>query len=61
MAKQKLMGAEATRVHWSARLEAATVEGEHTIVTKHGQPEVAVVPMKWYREMRALSGDPTDL
>lgn len=61
MAKVVMVGIQSAREQLRARIEAAVEEGVHTVVAKRGEPQVVMVPMKWYREMRALSGDPTDL
>jgi hypothetical protein len=59
--KLALMGIQGIRDKFAERVQLAAEEGEHTVVQKRGTPVAALVPMEWYREMRQLSGDPTEL
>lgn len=60
MAKRVLQSAQQTRDHFRDVMDAA-IGGTHTVVLRHGQPTVVVVPLDWYRRVSALDGDPTDL
>lgn len=60
VAKVEIIGIQKAREAFRARIDAAKA-GVHTVVAMRGEPEAVIVDMKWYREMRALSGDPTDL
>lgn len=59
--KLALSGIQVVRDKFAERVQAAVDEGEHTVVQKRGTPVAVLVPMDWYREMRKLSGDPTEL
>lgn len=58
MAKRRILGAEEARARFSARIDAAENDGEHTIVLRRSRPAVAIVPADWYHRMSALGGDP---
>lgn len=60
MVKLVLLGIQEIRDKFTTQL-TKTEAGEHVVVTRHGKPIAAFVPMDWYREMRKLSGDPTEL
>lgn len=60
MAKRILKSAQDTRDHLRTVMDEA-ITGTHTVVLRHGQPTVVVVPMDWYRRVSALDNDPTDL
>ncbi len=60
VAKRKLVGIQEARDKFRERVDAATTEGEHSIVARRGKALVAVVPMEWYRRMCELDGDPTE-
>jgi prevent-host-death family protein len=60
MAKRVLHSAQETRDHLRDVMDEA-LTGTHTVVMRHGQPTVVVVPMDWYRRVSELDGDPTDL
>lgn len=60
MVKLVLLGIQQIRDTFTTQL-AKVEEGEHAVVTRHGKPIGVFVPMDWYREMRKLSGDPTEL
>jgi hypothetical protein len=59
--KTELMGIEAARLPLGKRSALAKEEGVHTVLTRFGQPETALVPMEWYRRAREALGEPTDL
>jgi prevent-host-death family protein len=61
VAKTELMGVENTRKVLGQRVDAATDQDLHTVLTKRGQPAAVIVPMAWYRQAREAVGDPTDL
>lgn len=58
--KRELMGVEEVRKALGKRLDAANDKGVHTVIAKHGEPVGALVPMKWYRRMCELAGEPTE-
>lgn len=59
--KTVLMGIEKVRLILGDRSKVAAETGEHTIMTRFGQSESAIVPMEWYRKARKSLGEPTDL
>lgn len=61
VAKTELMGVENARKVLGQRVDAATGQDLHTVLTKRGQPAAVVVPISWYRQAREAVGDPTDL
>lgn len=62
MARTELMGIEKSRQTLGERLREANSKDEvHTVVTKHGKPDGAIVGMDWYRRAREALGEPTDL
>jgi len=60
MVKLVIDGIQAIRATFGDKVAKAQA-GEHVIGTRHGKPVVALVSIEWYREMRKLSGDPTDI
>ncbi len=61
VAKTEMVGIEKARQTLGPLLERADAEHIHFPLTRHGQPKGVLVDMEWYRRMRALDGDPTDL
>lgn len=61
MAKIERMSVEDARRALGKRLDMARDDDTHTVVAKHGRDAGVIVPMDWYRRMRQLDGDPTDL
>lgn len=60
VAKVEIVGIQKARDNLRARIDAAKA-GVHTVVAMRNVPEAVIVDVKWYREMRALAGDPTDV
>lgn len=58
MAKRRILGAEQARLQFSARIDAAERNGEHTIILRRSRPSVVMVPADWYHRATALIGDP---
>ena len=61
MAKVEQVSIEDARKTLGQRYDKARDEDLHTALTKHGRPGAVLVPIDWYRRMRELDGDPTDL
>lgn len=61
MAKTQQKGIEEARKELGPLVAAAEKENLHTILMRHGANKGVIVPMEWYRRMRKLDGDPTDL
>jgi prevent-host-death family protein len=61
VAKTQQRGIEEARKELGPILTAAEKEKVHTVVSRHGASKGVIVPMEWYRRMRELDGDPTDL
>lgn len=49
------IGMELARRHFRRWVDAATVEGQHTVVERHGKPVAVLVPVGWYV---SKGGDP---
>jgi prevent-host-death family protein len=60
MVRLVLYGIQQMRDSFTTQL-AKVEEGEHTVITRHGKPVGAFVPMDWYRQAREALGDPTEL
>jgi PHD/YefM family antitoxin component YafN of YafNO toxin-antitoxin module len=61
MAKVESMSVEEARKVLGQRVDKARDEEVHTALTKHGRLSGVLVPPDWYRRMREMDGDPTDL
>lgn len=61
MARRKLMGVNDARKFFAQRIKLAEETGEQTVVTRHGDPVAAIVPMDWLRRAADALGEPTDL
>lgn len=61
MAKVESMSVEEARKVLGQRVDKARDEDVHTALTKHGRLSGVLVPPDWYRRMRELDGDSTDL
>jgi len=61
--KMQRMGVEAARKNLARLIQAAKDEGIHTDIAKYGSRDegAVLVPKEWYRRMRELSGEPTDI
>lgn len=60
MVKLAFLGIQEMRDQFTKRL-ALVIAGEHAVITRHGKPVGAFVPIEWYRKAREAVGDPTDL
>ena len=60
MAKRELVGIQDLRL----KIKAVFVKvegGIHLVLTRHGKPIAALVPIDWYRQAAEKMGEPTDL
>lgn len=60
MVKLVFLGIQEMRDQFTTRL-AKVIAGEHAVITRHGKPVGAFVPIEWYRQAREATGEPTDL
>lgn len=61
VAKVQRMSVEKARPKLGQVINAAQTDDVHTVIARHSTDIAVVVPMDWYRRMRELDGDPTDL
>jgi prevent-host-death family protein len=53
-----MLGVQEARAQFSARIDAAETDGEHTILLRRSRPAAVIVPAEWYQRVSALAGEP---
>ena len=61
VAKVQRTSVERARAKLGQIIDTARDESVHTVIARHTTDVAVVVPLDWYRRMRELDGDPTDL
>lgn len=59
MAKRDLVNVRDFRKEFAEKAKSV-LAGTHLVITRYGNPQMAVVPMDWYREAAEKMGEPTE-